>query len=59
MSDSRYRDLFQVRGFQPFVWTQFLGALNDNLYKQIVSLAVASGPRLDESSDTPREESGP
>ena len=42
MTDSRYRDLFQVPGFQPFVWTQFLGALNDNLYKQIVSLAAVA-----------------
>ena len=42
MTDGRYRDLFQVRGFQPFVWTQFLGALNDNLYKQIVAFAAVA-----------------
>src|SRR5689334_17131154 len=26
------------RSLQPFLWTQFLGALNDNLYKIAVSL---------------------
>ena len=36
-------------GFQAFLWTQFLGALNDNLYKTIVSLravdvAAKNGP---------------
>src|SRR5215472_11852651 len=25
-------------GFQAFLWTQFLGAFNDNVYKMIVSL---------------------
>ena len=42
MAASRYQDLFRNRGFQPFVWTQFLGALNDNLYKQIVSFAAVA-----------------
>ncbi len=30
--------LKQHRGFQSLLWTQFMGALNDNLYKMIVSL---------------------
>ena len=32
------KTLLRNRGFQSFLWTQFLGALNDNLYKMIVSL---------------------
>ncbi len=32
------KTLLKDRGFQSFLWTQFLGALNDNLYKIIVSL---------------------
>ncbi len=40
--------LIQKRGFQAFLWTQFLGAFNDNLYKMVVSMravhvAAASG----------------
>jgi acyl-[acyl-carrier-protein]-phospholipid O-acyltransferase/long-chain-fatty-acid--[acyl-carrier-protein] ligase len=30
-------------GFPAFLWTQFLGALNDNLYKIIVAMAAVSG----------------
>src|ERR1700722_2497793 len=33
-----FRQLLRNRGFQSFLWTQFLGALNDNLYKMIVSM---------------------
>jgi acyl-[acyl-carrier-protein]-phospholipid O-acyltransferase/long-chain-fatty-acid--[acyl-carrier-protein] ligase len=32
------KTLLRHKGFQSFLWTQFLGALNDNLYKMIVSL---------------------
>ena len=32
------RQLLKNSGFQAFLWTQFFGALNDNLYKTIVSL---------------------
>ncbi len=35
---SGYKDLLGKPGFQAFLWTQFLGALNDNLYKMIVSM---------------------
>jgi acyl-[acyl-carrier-protein]-phospholipid O-acyltransferase/long-chain-fatty-acid--[acyl-carrier-protein] ligase len=33
-----FRELLKNGGFQGFLWTQFLGALNDNLYKTIVAM---------------------
>src|ERR1039457_7021416 len=33
-----FLDLLRMRGVQPFLWTQFLGAFNDNVYKIIVQL---------------------
>lgn len=33
-----YAGLFRDGGFQAFLWTQFLGAFNDNVYKMIVSI---------------------
>ncbi len=33
-----FKELLKNGGFQAFLWTQFLGALNDNLYKMIVSM---------------------
>src|SRR5438552_5017012 len=33
-----YRDTLSHKGLQPFLWTQFLGAFNDNLFKIVVSL---------------------
>ncbi|HTM09237.1 MAG TPA: acyl-[ACP]--phospholipid O-acyltransferase [Verrucomicrobiae bacterium] len=41
MAAGRYTDTLKHRGFQPFLWTQFLGAFNDNLFKMIVSLMAA------------------
>ena len=44
-----YRETLRHRGLQPFLWTQFLGAFNDNVFKIAVSLmavgigAAASG----------------
>lgn len=35
-----FRDLLRVPGFAAFLWTQFLGAFNDNLFKMIVSVAA-------------------
>src|SRR6187402_1627894 len=32
-----YRTTLRIPGFQSFLWTQFLGAFNDNVYKIIVS----------------------
>ena len=38
MAHSGFKDLLKNGGFQSFLWTQFLGAFNDNLYKIIVSM---------------------
>ncbi len=35
---NRFVDLLRLRGIQPFLWTQFLGAFNDNVYKFMVSM---------------------
>src|ERR1019366_7779258 len=33
-----YRELLTDSGFEAFLWTQFLGAFNDNVFKMIVSV---------------------
>src|SRR5262245_10588784 len=38
MTAGTYRETLARRGLQPFLWTQFLGAFNDNLFKIVVSL---------------------
>src|SRR6476661_4495488 len=38
MTAHSYRDTLEHRGLQPFLWTQFLGAFNDNLFKIVVSM---------------------
>src|SRR6266705_2338944 len=38
MATHSYHDTLKHRGFQPFLWTQFLGAFNDNLFKIVVSM---------------------
>jgi acyl-[acyl-carrier-protein]-phospholipid O-acyltransferase / long-chain-fatty-acid--[acyl-carrier-protein] ligase len=38
MANHGYRDTLRNRGLQPFLWTQFLGAFNDNLFKIVVSM---------------------
>src|SRR5262249_39205888 len=35
-----YRALLADTGFEAFLWTQFLGAFNDNVYKMIVSVGA-------------------
>ena len=44
---STYRETLRQPGIVPFLWTQFLGAFNDNLFKMVVSMlavhAAASG----------------
>ena len=41
-----YVQVLRIAGLQPFFWTQFLGAFNDNVFRIIVSLAaVAAGLR--------------
>src|SRR5947199_2277971 len=38
MTNNSFNDLLKKSGFQAFLWTQFLGAFNDNVYKIIVSM---------------------
>jgi acyl-[acyl-carrier-protein]-phospholipid O-acyltransferase/long-chain-fatty-acid--[acyl-carrier-protein] ligase len=38
MAAHSYRETLKQRGLQPFLWTQFLGAFNDNLFKIVVSM---------------------
>ena len=38
MSTGTYKGILKSFGFQSYLWTQFLGAFNDNLYKMVVSL---------------------
>jgi acyl-[acyl-carrier-protein]-phospholipid O-acyltransferase / long-chain-fatty-acid--[acyl-carrier-protein] ligase len=38
MTAHTYGDTLRQRGLQPFLWTQFLGAFNDNLFKIVVSM---------------------
>src|SRR5438477_5532131 len=40
MTAHSYRDTLRRPGIQPFLWTQFLGAFNDNLFKLVVSLVA-------------------
>src|SRR5579862_4587043 len=39
-SSGGYASLLGDGGFQGFLWTQFLGAFNDNVYKMIVSVGA-------------------
>ncbi|MGA3242647.1 MAG: MFS transporter, partial [Bryobacteraceae bacterium] len=38
MTNTGFKPLLKNAGFQAFLWTQFLGALNDNIYKIAVSM---------------------
>ena len=40
MARHSYSDTLTRRGLQPFLWTQFLGAFNDNLFKNAMVLFV-------------------
>jgi len=42
MGTGTYKDLLKSMGFQAFLWTQFLGAFNDNLYKMVVAMVAVS-----------------
>ena len=42
---SSYRDTLRQPGFQPFLWTQFLGAVNDNLFKIVVTMLAVRARR--------------
>ena len=46
MASTTYRDTLRHRGLQPFIWTQFLGAFNDNLFKIVVSMMAIHAARL-------------
>lgn len=50
MAQRGFKDVLANGGFQAFLWTQFLGAFNDNAYRIIVSLrAVHVVARADQS----------
>ncbi|MBI5561426.1 MAG: MFS transporter [Deltaproteobacteria bacterium] len=38
MSFAKYKNLVKSLGFQSFLWTQFLGAFNDNVFKIVISM---------------------
>ena len=40
MAEGSYRRVTAHKGFRAFLWTQFLGAFNDNLFKIVVSLVA-------------------
>ncbi len=40
MTTGTYRDTLRLPGLQHFLWTQFLGAFNDNVFKIIVSFVA-------------------
>jgi len=42
MMHSSYGTLLKDRGFRCFLWTQFLGTFNDNVFKMIVSVAAVA-----------------
>ena len=50
MTHSGFDGLVKDRGFHAFLWTQFLGAFNDNVYKIIVSMRAVHVAAQSESS---------
>ena len=40
MAHGGFKDILKNGGFHAFLWTQFLGAFNDNLYQMLVLLAT-------------------
>ncbi len=49
MTAHSYRDTLRRPGLQPFLWTQFLGAFNDNLFKIVVSMVAVHAAAADAS----------
>jgi acyl-[acyl-carrier-protein]-phospholipid O-acyltransferase / long-chain-fatty-acid--[acyl-carrier-protein] ligase len=49
MTAHSYRDTLRRPGLQPFLWTQFLGAFNDNLFKIVVSMVAVHAATADAS----------
>jgi len=53
MAQNSFKDLLKNAGFHSFLWTQFLGAFNDNVYKILVSMrAVDVAANTGSNSDT-------
>ena len=50
MTHGGFKSLLKDRGFHAFLWTQFLGAFNDNVYKIIVSMRAVHVAANSESS---------
>ena len=46
MADGSYRATLRVPGVRSFLWTQFLGAFNDNVFKMIVTLFAVDATGL-------------
>ncbi|MEO8370440.1 MAG: MFS transporter, partial [Candidatus Solibacter sp.] len=42
MAHSGFSSVLKHRGFQPFLWTQFLGAFNDGVYQTIVAFHIGN-----------------
>lgn len=42
MSIAKYKYLLKSFGFQAFLWTQFLGAFNDNVFKIVLSMIAVN-----------------
>src|SRR5580704_1964026 len=40
MAHGGFKDILKNGGYHAFLWTQFLGAFNDNLYQMLVLLAA-------------------
>ena len=47
MTAHTYRHTLARPGLQPFLWTQFLGAFNDNLFKIVVSMLAVHAASAD------------
>ena len=44
MPSGSYRQIVATKGLQGFLWTQFLGAFNDNFFKIVVSMVAVQRP---------------
>ncbi|HUL71794.1 MAG TPA: acyl-[ACP]--phospholipid O-acyltransferase [Vicinamibacterales bacterium] len=51
MAGGTYGSTLGRRGVWPFLWTQFLGAFNDNVFKIVVILLAATAPGRDAARD--------
>ena len=51
MASVTYGELLRNKGIRAFLWTQFLGAFNDNVFKFIVSMAAMAAATGSAASD--------